>query len=544
MVRRLWFSAAMLTVGTSLLVAAAVAWSAERADAPKGGTLRLGSVFDVESVDPALSYEFGLEFATCAKLFNYPDASGAAGTRVIPELVKSWTVSKDGRTYDFEMKRTFRFHTGAAVTARSFAAAFNRDANPRLESPARLQGYMREIVGAVAVMQGRAKAISGVRALGRYRLQIRLTRPVGDFTARLTMPFFCPILPNTPIVPEGIDNPPGSGPYYVAERVVNRLVVLKRNPFYQGGRPANVDQVVWMVGETAEGCFQKVEENQLDLCLAQMPNSALPRRLVERYGVNRPGGQFFRSPISSTAHFVFNHDRRAFRGPGQIALKKAINYAIDRPALTRAYPYLVGIRTDQILPAALGRDTSVYPLGGADPATARKWYARAEYKPQRLVYYATNDRFGIALAQVLQFNLKQIGIELELKYYDYPTKYEKIGTRGEPFDISYNNWAPDWPDPAAFFEPLLTPNLRTTGNSNYPYFVRPWVTRRMEAASRLTGPARRKAWADLDADLMRDDPPWAPIVHNAYRTFVSPSFGCLVDHPVYGVDFAAACKKK
>ena len=54
---------------------------------------------------------------------------------------------------------------------------------------------MREIVGAVAVMEGKAKAISGVRVLGRYRLQIRLTRPVGDFTARLTMPFFCPILP-------------------------------------------------------------------------------------------------------------------------------------------------------------------------------------------------------------------------------------------------------------------------------------------------------------------------------------------------------------
>ena len=46
---------------------------------------------------------------------------------------------------------------------------------------------MREIVGAVAVMEGKAKAISGVRVLGRYRLQIRLTRPVGDFTARLTM---------------------------------------------------------------------------------------------------------------------------------------------------------------------------------------------------------------------------------------------------------------------------------------------------------------------------------------------------------------------
>ena len=44
-------------------------------------------------------------------------------------------------------------------------------------------------------------------------------------------------------------------------------------------------------------------------------------------------------------------------------------------------------------------------------------------------------------------------------------------------------------------------------------------------------------------DLMRDDPPWAPYLHLTRRIFVSSSFGCVVAHPVYGVDFAAACKK-
>ena len=116
---------------------------------------------------------------------------------------------------------------------------------------------MREIVGAVSVMKGKAPAISGVRALGRYRLQIRLTRPVGDFTARLTLPFFCPILPNSPVDPAGMNNPPGSGPYYVAERIGNRRVMLKRNPYYRGGRPANIDQVVVTVGDSAEDCLPR-----------------------------------------------------------------------------------------------------------------------------------------------------------------------------------------------------------------------------------------------------------------------------------------------
>ena len=103
--------------------------------------------------------------------------------------------------------------------------------------------------------------------LGRYRLQIRLTKPLGDFTARLTLPFFCPVRPDTPIEPAGIDDPAGSGPYFVAERVVNQRVVLRRNPYYGGHRPANVDQVVWTMGVTREECLRAVEENRIDHCV-------------------------------------------------------------------------------------------------------------------------------------------------------------------------------------------------------------------------------------------------------------------------------------
>jgi len=544
-IRRLWFSAAMLIVGTAF-GAAGFAYPAHRADveARKGGTLRVSTLVDVDYVDPALAYAayaMPIGFATCAKLFNYPDASGAAGTQLIPEVVRKFRVSGDGRVYTFELKRTFRFHMGAAVTARSFADAFNRVANPRLKSPA--TGYIREIAGAVAVMEGKARAISGVRVLGRYRLQIRLTRPVGDFTARLTLPFFCPIRPNTPVDPAGMNDPPGSGPYYVAERVVNRRIVLKRNPFYRGGRPANVDQVVWTIVASPEACLLATEQNRIDHCLIRALKLATYQRLAERFGINRRGGQFFVSPSLATWLVVFNHDRPAFRGPGQIPLKKAINFAIDRPELARAFGYLGARRTDQLLPPALGRNERIYPLAGADPATARKWLARARVKPRTLVLYAPNHELGVAVAHVLVFNLRQIGIELDVKYYDALTLHEKAGTRGEPFDLAFYGWGVDYADPAGFYEQLLAPDLSATGNLNLSYSSDPRVSARMEAANSLTGEARRKAWADLDVDLMRNDPPWAPIVHPTNRSFVSRSLGCFLQHPLYGFDLAAACKK-
>ncbi len=71
---------------------------------------------------------------------------------------------------------------------------------------------MREIVGADAVIDGKAESISGIRVLGRFRLQIQLTKRVEDLTARLTLSFFCPILPNTPVDPRESTTPQARAP--------------------------------------------------------------------------------------------------------------------------------------------------------------------------------------------------------------------------------------------------------------------------------------------------------------------------------------------
>ena len=392
------------------------------------------------------------------------------------------------------------------------------------------------------MIAGRAKTISGVRALGPYRLRIRLTRPVGDFTARLTMPFFCPILPNTPATE--ILDPAGSGPYYVAERVVNQRVILRRNPYYRGSRPANVDQIVWTFGMSQEECLAATEQDRIDLCVEfGIPQTAY-RRLVDTYGVNRQDGRFYASPRLDVWYFSFNHDRPAFKGPGQIPLKKAINFALDRRALGETFGYLGGTPDDQLLTPTLGRDEAIYPLAG-DPAAARRWLARAARRPAKLVLYAFTDRPGnIAAAEVFASSMKRIGIEVEVKYFEQLTQVRKIGTRGEPFDVAMNAWTTDYVDPAGYFEPLLNGvNIGRTGNLNSAYFDDARVNARIAAAGRLRGEARRRAWADLDVDLMRNNPPWAPYFHTARPNFVSQSYGCFLYHPFYGVDFAAACKK-
>jgi peptide/nickel transport system substrate-binding protein/oligopeptide transport system substrate-binding protein len=516
------------------------------AAAARGGTLTIGRPADL-SVDPAVlgnSDSPSIAYATCANLYNYRDLPPPAGLIVVPEVAKAHPkVSKDGKTNTIELKRTYRFHNGQRVTAASFVAAFNRDANPKMESDAR--DFLHEFAGADAVIAGRADSISGVKALARYKLRIRTTRRLPDLVFRLALQFFCPVARSTP--PREIDDPLGSGPYYVASHVPNRQIVLKRNPFYHGRRRAHVDRIVWRIGLGGEACRVAVERNKVDYCgFAGVPAGDYAE-LARKYGINRKGGRFFSNPELRADYYAFNHDRPAFAGPGQIPLKKAINLALDRRALVRAAGFPVGKPTDQILPRAIGRDAAIYPLGGVTRASLRKargLVAKARLRPAKLVLYTVELPQGIGEAQIFKANLKRIGIDVEVKYFSVTSLFDRIGTRGEPYDVARAALIADYPDGIGLFRYLDGRTFRPKDNVNVAYFNRARYNRRIAAIDRLRGLARRRAWADLDVEVMRKDPPWAPIVTSYRRDFVSKSFGCYVFQPVFSrVDLVAACKK-
>jgi ABC-type oligopeptide transport system substrate-binding subunit len=543
---RLWLSSVGVAFGIAVLVGAG---PTRTTAAVAGGTLKIARLTDVGSLDPALAYipdTWSIEYATCAKLYNYRDLPAPTGAVAVPEVAKTFPkVSKDGRTNTIVLNRTYRFHSGERITAASFVAAFNRDANPQMHSPA--VQYLQEIAGADAVIAGSTDVITGVKAVGRYTLRIQTTRPLPDLVSRLTMPFFCPIATSTPL--REIDDPLGSGPYYVAARVPNRQVVLKQNPFYRGRRRAHVDEIVWTIGLGGEACRVAVEQGEVDYCGAGGVPAADYPELAQKYGINRKGGRFFSNAEISTVFVAFNHDRPAFAGRRQVPLKRAINWAIDRRAMVRAAGFspFGGRPTDQILPPALARAATIYPVSGvthASLARARSLLAKAGLQPRRLVLYSVSGPPAVAVAQVFQFNLKRIGIDVDVKYFGGSEFLRRISARGEPYDLVLQGWVADYADGIAFFTLLDGRKIHRMDNTNFAYFDRAEYNRRIAAIERLRGLARRKAWADLDVELTRKDPPWAPYGNTVRRDFVSKSFGCYVFQPaVSRVDLVAACKR-
>ena len=230
-----------------------------------------------------------------------------------------------------------------------------------------------------------------------------------------------------------------------------------------------------------------------------------------------------------------------------MALAKSVNYAIDRKAMLAQGGYLAGKRTDQILPPGMAgfRDANLYPLKGPDIATAKKWAAKAGIKSGTGVELYTSNRGSAPLvAQIIQFNLKQIGLDVNSHLFARAVQIDKEGTRGEPFDITTEGWIADYADPYDFINVLLYGgNLHASNNNNVAYFNDPKYNKAMTTAASLSGAARYKAYGNLDVAMMKDNPPWAARNNFNDRVLLSGRVGCFTFNATYSVDLAALCIK-
>jgi ABC-type oligopeptide transport system substrate-binding subunit len=523
--------AVVVLLATLCIVGAATAKTAKT-----GGTLNVDLTTDLDYTDPALSYlstGWELEYATCLKLMNYPDGIGPRTSQLVPEAAAGFPkVSNSGKTYDFTIATGFtKFSDGSKVTAASFKAAFDRDADPKMQSPA--IAFMSDVVGAST------SPVTGVKAVGSH-LIVTLTKAAPDFLARVAMPFFCAIPANTPHDPNGVLTLPAAGPYYVAAREPNKSILLKANPYYKGKRPHNVSQINYTIGNSLDATYLRVLQGSTDYASGGIPPASYAEA-AQKFGINK--GQFWVEPFLSTAYLAFNTSRGIFKN--NIPLRKAVNEAIDRRALLSQSGYLAGKRTDQILPPGMAgfRDADLYPLKQPNLIAAKK-LATGHTGDGNVVLYESNRGAAPLRAQIIQYNLAQIGLKVDTHLYARAVQLTKEGTRGEPFDIADESWGADYADPYDFINVLLDGNnIQDQNNSNFAYFNDPKFNQQMTQASLLSGPARYTAYGNLDVAIMQQAVPWAPRANANNRMLVSKRTGCFAYSAIYTVDLAALCLK-
>jgi len=554
--KKLWLSIAVAIVGAGLLVAASSAGTATKAapvragHAVAGGTFNVELSTDIDYTDPGLDYlssGWEIQYATACKLLNYPDKNAPVGGQLTPEVAAGFpTITNNGKLYTFTIRPGFKFSTGQPVTAQSFADALNRDANPKLQSPA--QPFMDVISGANAAINGQASSISGVKVSGS-KLIIALDKPSPDLLARLAMPFFQAINPQlaASLDPNGADTPAGCGPYYVAARTANKSITLKRNPYYKGNRPHNVNEIDYKIGNTLDVIQQNVDSGTTDYA-AQGLNPQNYAPLAAKYGVNK--GRFWIEPYLGVRYLAMNNDRPLIKG--NLALRQAVNWAIDRRAMINQRGFGSGSRAVQILPPGMPGyrlcktgPAPCYPINITAATVAKaQALAKGHIGDGKAILYSSNRGANPLIAQIVQFNLKQIGLNVEVDLFSRAVQIEKEGTRGAAFDFTTEAWVADYADPFDFINVLLSgDSLHASNNNNVAYFNDPKYNKEMLAASRLVGSSRYNTYGAMDVDITKNAAAWAANATINDQVYVSARTGCFTWSPIYSVDLAAACLK-
>jgi ABC-type transport system substrate-binding protein len=480
-----------------MLVAAQLASASQ--GVTQGGIFRVGYVGASVQIDPQLAYTstaWSLEYATAAKLFNYPDRAGRAGDVLRREVASGYRVSRDGRTYTFTIRRGFRFSDGSPVTAKSFGYAIDRAANHALATPA--APFITDlVVGARAVNEGHAAHVRGVVAKG-YRLVIRLTRRDPTLLTKLALPFFQATSDRLPLTKEKLSGYPSAGPYAFVKNVPDTVTELRRNRYYGGSRPHRLDGVDVRWSLSQQDGYQQVVAGTLDE--GPFPD-AEAQGVVDRYGVNR--SRFWVEPLNCLGYLAVNALRPQFSR--NAALRRALNWAVDRRAALALMPPYSGSPWTHLLPP--GDPASItarrrQPYAGAPNLSKARRLAAGHIRPGTLtVGYRSSSSSGLAQAQLIRSALTAIGFKesaLKLKGYSGADLYDAMGHRGSDLDLAVGaGWCSDYPDPLGPFGV----GLGFLGGSE-PAAAK--YRARLEAADRLHGAARLKALGELDLAITND----------------------------------------
>jgi peptide/nickel transport system substrate-binding protein len=469
---------------------------------------------------------WGLSNALCTTLVRYADKPGVAGTAVVPGTASLPKVTDNGLVYTFTMRPGARFSDGKPITPADVKYSFLRLMNPKVGTGT--GGYFTDVVGASAYMAGQAKDISGITTTAST-VSFRLSQPDGAFLYKAALPTSCPVPAGTPMKPiedGSLEMKYASGPYKIASYSPSRQLVLAFNKNYDQalGVRGHVAKIVFTIGSESTQAVLQIQAGQLDF-----QTSNLGTADIIKISQNKAlAAQVHSSARPSLTYIFLNNEVPPLNN---VDVRKAINFAINRTQILAQWGGpLAGAPSDQIIPAGQSdyQPYSVYP-NTPNLAEAKKLMAASGVKtPVTLALRTQNDTPGfINMAEVIQANLKQIGINVKVVGSPNSVNSSFITNAKAHVPMGIEPWSLDFPDGEAIIntgldpsQPNGPPNMARWGDKAFiPAFTK---------VLGLQGSARASAYAALDKQIMAEQAPYAPLFNPKWYDFVSARVGGYV----------------
>lgn len=418
-------------------------------------------------------------------------------SKVEPGIASSTKVSKDKLHYTFTLRKGAKWSNGDEVTAKDFVYSWKRTIDPKTGSS---YSYLFDgVANANEIINGKkAPSTLGIKADGKYKLNVTLDKQVPYFKLLMGFPVFFP--QNQKVV-----NKYGSkygteskymvynGPFVMTNWTGSNLSwKFKKNTDYWDKKNVKLSGINFKVNKSPATAYNLYQSGKSDMSQLSTEQA---RQLSKKPG-------FTVEKSGQMTYLEFNQKQLAFKN---VKIRQAISLAINRKQLAGK---IMGEGTE--LP------TGIVPNGlaennGTDFSKEAKTndLRHDDAKAQRLFNEGLNEigqdklRFTLLGADTDQSKDVTAYIQSQLEQHlgsdkirvdvsNVPLKTRLSRSREGNFDVVAANWVADYSDPISFMELFTTGNEYNDGSwSNAEY------DRLIKAAKTTDAANKDKRWEDM-----------------------------------------------
>ncbi|MDF0727643.1 ABC transporter substrate-binding protein [Cytobacillus sp. S13-E01] len=270
-------------------------------------SLKIGIIGDESTLNP-YTYNTGYPGLDLVSLLYDTLFQLDQDNKPIPWLVKEYTISEDGLTYNLKLNENIKWHDGKPLTAEDVKFTidyFLEYPKSRFTNP--------------------LKTISSVTVENETDITLVLTKPEPNFMIQPLADL--PILPkhiwSSITTPDSESNAIGSGPYILTEYTADQYYKMTANPDYFKEEPP-IKEIIFPIIEDTTALYNALKSGEIDAV-----TSNISPELVSQFESN-PSLKIARGAGFSTTLFQINAEKYPMT---EKPFRQAINFAIDKQNL-------------------------------------------------------------------------------------------------------------------------------------------------------------------------------------------------------------------
>jgi dipeptide transport system substrate-binding protein len=492
----------------------ALGLTAAAVGAQAAGTLIYCSEASPEGFDNA-QYTGGTTFdASGHAIFNRLVGFKKGSTDIEPSLAETWTVSSDGLTYTFKLRKGVKFHTTEYFTpSRDFSAddvVFTMNRLVDKDHPFN-KAYPAPFPYASDV--GLQANVASVTKTDPLTAVITLRKPDPDLLIKIAMPFasiqsqeYADKLVAAGQASMINQQPIGTGPFVLRRYQKDAQIRYVKHKDYWNAKDVLVDNLIFAITTDASVRFQKMKAGECHIMSYPKPQDIAAMKADPALKVDS-------APGFNIGYLSYNMEKPLLAKP---EVRQALDMAINRKAIIEAVYQGQGQEAANPFPASLWSYNPSLKNAPFNPEKAKELLKKAgvaegtEITLWAMPVQRPYNPNAKLMAEMIQADWAKVGIKGKITQYEWG-EYLKRLKQGE-HDTGLIGWTGDYASPDNFLGVLLT--CEAVGGSNYArYCSKDFDALVLKARNSLDQKERTNLYMKAQ-EVFKKDVPWTTIAHS------------------------------